>query len=129
MTLVSMSLTAPATPLLVSETSAEVEDLTGSDKDGATDVEITTGGQTTDQARKLKDSDRKKKERSEAAAAKVMQPECSSSASTLMPNRASPRKPSPEKALRAGAATVPVNWSSSDDVRMVLVACCPEIQN
>jgi hypothetical protein len=112
----------------VSETAAEVEDMTGSDKGGATDAEITVGGQTADQARKLKDSERKKKERSEDAATKVMQPECCSSASTLMPNRACPRKPSPEKALRAGAATAPVNWSSSDDVRMVFVACCPEIQ-
>jgi len=128
MTLASMSLTAPATPLLVSETAAEVEDLTGSDKGGAKDAEISAGGQTADQARKLKDSERKKKERSEAAAAKDMQAEFSSSASTLMPNRVSPRKLSPQKALRAGAATVPVNWSSSDDVRMVLVACCPEIQ-
>jgi hypothetical protein len=128
MTLASMRLTAPVTPLFVSETVAEVEDLTGSDKGGAKDTEISSGGQTTDQARKLEDSERKKKEWSEAEAAKDMQVEFSSSASTLMPNWVSPRKLSPQKAIRVGVVTVPVNWSSSDDVRMVLVACCPEMQ-
>jgi hypothetical protein len=128
MTLASMRLTAPATPLLVSETAAEVEDLTGSDKGGAKDTVISAGGQTTDQSRKLEDSERKKKEWSEAAAAKDMQVEFSISVSTLMPKWVSPRKLSPQKVLRVGVVTVPVNWSSSDDVRMVLVACCPEMQ-
>ncbi len=127
MTLASMSLIAPATSVLTSGTATEVQDLTGSDKGVVTDAEINAGVHTEDMTRKLKDSDRKKKERSAAAAVKIIQGESSTSASTLMPQRCSPRKSSPEKSLRAGAATV-VNWSSSDDVRMVLVASCPKIQ-
>ena len=127
MTLASMSLTAPTTPVLTSGTASEVQDLTGSDKGVVTVAEINAGVHTEDMTRKLKDSERKKKERSAAAAAKLIQGESSTSASTLMPQRCSPRKSSPEKSLRAGAAAV-VNWSSSDDVRMVLVACCPQIQ-
>jgi hypothetical protein len=127
MTLVSMGLTAPATPLLASGTAAEVEDLTVSDKGVATDAENNAGVHTEDITRKLKDSERKKKERAAAAAAKLIQGESSTSASKLMPERCSPRKSSPEKSLRAGAGAV-VNWSVSDDVRMVLVACCPQIQ-
>jgi len=46
MTLVSMGLTAPATPLLASGTAAEVEDLTGSDKGVTTDAEFNTGVHT-----------------------------------------------------------------------------------
>ena len=65
-----MSLTAPTTPVLTSGTAEEVQDLTGSDKDVVTDVEIKAGVHTEDMTRKLKDSERKRKERSEAAAAK-----------------------------------------------------------
>jgi hypothetical protein len=63
MTLVSMGLTVPDTPLFVSGTVAEVEDLTVSDKDVTTDVEINAGVHTEDMTRKLKDSECKKKER------------------------------------------------------------------
>ena len=59
MTLVSMGLTAPATPLLASGTAAEVEDLTVSDKGVATDAENNAGVHTEDITRKLKDSERK----------------------------------------------------------------------
>ena len=43
-----------------------------------------------------------------------------------MTARSYPRK-SPEKSLRPGPVSV-LNWSSSDDVRMVLVACSPQMQ-
>jgi hypothetical protein len=91
MTLTSMSLTAPTTPVLPSETAEEVQDLTGSDKGVVTGAEIIAGAHTTDMTKKNKDSERKRKERS-------------------------------------GAPSGTVNWSSSDDVRMIFVACCPEIQ-
>ena len=42
MTLASMSLTAPTTPVLPSETAEEVQDLTGSDKGVVTGAEIIT---------------------------------------------------------------------------------------
>ena len=105
----------------MSGTPTEVEDLTGSDKGGATDAQVTPGTHTTDETRKRKDSDRKKKGWSEVAGTKLIEPESSTSVSTVMPNRTSPRKSSPEKSHGTGAATGDVNWSSSDDVRMVLV--------
>lgn len=126
--LASMSLTAPTTPVLTSETAEEVQDLTGSDKGVVTDAEINAGAHTEDMTRKLKDSERKRKERAEAAAAKGAQAECSSSTSMLMQTRVSPRKLAAQKALIRGAPSGTVNWSSSDDVRMIFVACCPEIQ-
>ena len=77
MTLASMSLTASATPLLVSGTVAEVEVLTGSDKDGVTDAQVTAGAHTTDETRKRKDSECKKKGWSEAAVVKIIELESS----------------------------------------------------
>jgi hypothetical protein len=79
-------------------------------------------------AKKNKDSERKRKERAEAASAKGAQIECSSSASVIMQSRVSPRKLPVQKPLIGAAATGTVNWSSSDDVRMIFVACSPEIQ-
>ena len=128
MTLASMSLTAPTTPVLPSETAEEVQDLTGSDKGVVTGAEIIAGSHTADMTKKNKDSERKRKERAEAAATKGAQIEFSSSASMLMQSRVSPRKLASQKAPIAGAPSGTVNWSSSDDVRMIFVACCPEIQ-
>ena len=126
--LASMSLIAPTTPVLTSEAAEEVQDLTGSDKGVVTGAEIIAGSHTADMTKKNKDSERKRKERAEAAAAKGAQTECSSSASTLMQSRVSPRKSAAQKALIGGAVTGTVNWSSSDDVRMIFVAYSPEIQ-
>jgi hypothetical protein len=128
MMLASTSLTAPTTPVLTSGPAEEVQDLTGSEKGVVTSAEINAGVHTADMAKKNKDSERKRKERAEAASAKGAQIECSSSASVIMQSRVSPRKLPVQKPLIGAAATGTVNWSSSDDVRMIFVACCPEIQ-
>ena len=128
MTLASMSMTAPATPatpVLPSATDAEGQALTGSDKGADTNAGSKAGVDAEESAR-VKDRERKRKERGAAAAAKPIQGESSTSASTLMPARSYPRK-SPEKSLRPGPVSV-LNWSPSDDVRMVSVACSPQMQ-
>jgi hypothetical protein len=84
MTLVSMDLTAPVAPLLPSGTVTEVEDLTVSDKGVVTDTENNVGVHTEDMSRKLKDSERNKKEWVSAAAAKVIQGERSTSVSNVV---------------------------------------------
>jgi hypothetical protein len=128
MTLASMSMAAPATPatpVLASATDAEGQALTGSDKVADTNAGSKAGVDAEESAR-VKDRERKRKERGATAAAKSIQGEISTSVSTLMTARSSPHK-SPEKSLRP--APVPVlNWSPSDDVRMVLVTCSPQMQ-
>ena len=125
MTLASMSMAAPATPVLASGTAAEGQALTGSDKGADTDAESKAAVDDEETAR-MKDRERKRKERGAAAAAKPIQGKSSTSASTLMPARSSPRK-SPKQSLCPGPVSV-LNWSPSDDVRMVLVACSPQMQ-
>ena len=90
--------------------------MTESDKGADTDAESKAAVDAEETAR-MKERERKRKERGAAAAAKPIQGESSTSVSTLMPARSSPRK-SPEKSLRPGPVSV-LNWSPSDDVRMV----------
>ena len=126
--LASMSLIAPTTPVLTSEAAEEVQDLTGSEQGVVTDAEINGAAHTADMTRKLKESERKRKQRADDKAAKGAQAECSSSMLTLMQTRVSPRKLPAQPALIRAAPSGTVNWSSSDDVRMIFVACCLEIQ-
>jgi len=98
----STSTTAPVTPQLA-RFHAEVEDLAGSE-------EVVAKG----------------KERKAAAPSKITMGPSSTSASEATLPRTSPRQ-SPVKASRS-APEKTVNWSSSDDVRMILVACCTQMQ-
>jgi hypothetical protein len=59
---------AKFSPVLTSGPADEVQDLTGSEKDVVTSAEINAGVLTGDMVKKNKDSERKRKERAEAAA-------------------------------------------------------------
>jgi hypothetical protein len=133
--LLALSTTAPVTPPLASRSHAEVEDLTGSEKvvaaaGTAGEVQGLTASEQVLSAAKvtsqLTDNKRKRKEREAAAASKTTMGQSSTSASQATLPRTSPRE-SPTKQSRS-AAEKTVNWSSNDDVRMILVACCPQMQ-
>ena len=105
-TLASMSMTAPTTPMLVSGHAEEVKDSTGSDKDSPTETEVPAGVSLQDRERKNKDKERKRKDR-EAAKQKAFPPVHIGvivSASSPAPSTVIQLRSSPTKELRAGAA-------------------------
>lgn len=129
LTLASMSMTAPTTPMLVSGDAEEVKDSTGSDKASPTETEVPTGVSLQERERKNKDRERKRKDR-EAAKQKAFPPVhmgVSVSASSPAPSTVIQLRSSPTKELRAGVPAT-LNWTTGDDVRMLLVACSEPMQ-